>query len=87
MAILVPISMLANPIFFFVFGPTFGLMCLVTFGLSKKFWLGTLPILSGTVLLIIQVLQIYYFYPDYKEAGFRINPFFVWANWSYFIPS
>jgi len=87
MSILLPFSMLAKPSFFFVFGPAFGIMCLLTFGFGRKFWLGTLPILSGAALLVIQILQIYYFYPYHQEAGFRIDPFFVWSNWSYFIPA
>jgi hypothetical protein len=83
---LVPLSMLIKPSFFFVFGPAFGLIILRKYGLRKKFWIGLIPIIAGFTLLILQTLQIYFYYPYHQEAGFRIDPFFVWNNWSYFIP-
>src|SRR5690606_6565554 len=87
MIVLLPISMLAKPSFFFVFGPAFGIMSLKNFGLKKRFWVAITPIISGAGLLIFQILQIYFFYPYHQDAGFRIDPFYVWSNWSYFIPS
>jgi hypothetical protein len=84
---LLPISMLVKPSFFFVFAPAWALVILLKFGLSKKLILGSFPLFTGTSLLVVQILQIYYFYPYHESAGFRIDPFFVWSNWSYFIPS
>jgi hypothetical protein len=85
-SVLVLLSLLIKPSFYFVFGPAFGFLCLLKFRLNPKFWMGLIPIITGLFLLILQTLQIYFFYPYHQDAGFRIDPFFVWNNWSYFIP-
>lgn len=79
------LNVLIKPSFFIVYLAVYPLLLLKLYGFKREFWLGLVPIILVSVLL----LAVYYFtyessYDGTKQgdAGVVIKPFWVWSKYS-----
>ena len=85
LTILVIINLFIKPSFFFVYAPITILFLLFKFKFSRSFFVYSIPIVIGCVILITQYVLIYIFQYGYLQEGEShveiSKPFELWANY------
>lgn len=75
LVLLMIVNISIKPSFFFVYVVAYPLMCLLTFGLKKDFWLRISPLILGVMFLTVYYIYIYGKPSNGSESSVALEPF------------